>query len=115
MAFQTLIISEARANEPVAKKPSFFEQLVPFIFIIAIIYFLFIRPHQRNQKKQMEFTQTLKVGDEVLTSSGILGKIHGLTEKYVILEVSEQTKIRVLRSHIASYAQTSAVAKKQGS
>lgn len=90
------------SKEAPQQKPSLIEQFMPFIFIMLILYFLFIRPAQKRAKKHVEFTTNLKRGQSVLTSGGLLGKIDGLTEQYVILEVSEDVKIRVLRSHISS-------------
>ena len=87
------------------KKPSMIEQFMPFIFILLILYFLFIRPAQKRAKKHVEFTTSLKRGQSVLTSGGLLGKIDGLTEQYVILEVSEGVNVRVLRSHISSLSE----------
>lgn len=87
------------------QKPSMIEQFMPFIFILLILYFLFIRPAQKRAKKHVEFTTSLKRGQSVLTSGGLLGKIDGLTEQYVILEVSEGVKMRVLRSHISSLSE----------
>lgn len=84
------------------KKPSMIEQFMPFVFILLILYFLFIRPAQKKAKKHAEFTSNLKRGQSVLTSGGLLGKIDGLTEQYVILELAESVKVRVLRSHISS-------------
>ncbi|MDE0152193.1 MAG: preprotein translocase subunit YajC [Bdellovibrionales bacterium] len=89
-------------KEAPQQKPSIIEQFMPFIFIMLILYFLFIRPAQKRARKHMEFTTGLKRGQSVLTSGGLLGTIDGLTEQYVILEVSEGVKIRVLRSHISS-------------
>ena len=88
------------------KKPSVIEQFMPFVFIMLVLYFLFIRPAQKKAKKHVEFTTQLKRGQSVLTSGGFLGKIDGLTEQYIILEVSEGVKIRVLRSHISSLSET---------
>lgn len=85
-------------------QPSILESLFPFIIIIVVFYFLILRPQQKRMKKQQELIQNLKRGDQVLTSSGILGTIEGLTEKYVTLEVAEGVRIRVLRSGISSLA-----------
>lgn len=101
----TSIIQQAQASDKVAKKPTIIEQFMPFVFIIVIVYFLLIRPNQKRVKKHKEFTQTLKRGDGVLTTGGILGKIDGLADKHVILEISSAAKIRVLRSHISSYSE----------
>ena len=84
------------------KKPSMIEQFMPFVFLLLLLYFLFIRPNQKRIKKHQEFTNTLKVGDSVLTSGGILGTVDGLTDQYVILEIANKIKIRILRSHISS-------------
>ncbi len=89
-----------------SQRPSVIEQFMPFVFIILILYFLFIRPAQKKAKKHAEFTSNLKRGQSVLTSGGLLGKIDGLTEQYVILEVSEGVNVRVLRSHISSFSET---------
>lgn len=90
------------APAPSVKKPSFVEQFMPFVFLLGIVYFLFIRPHKKRMKKHQEFTKNLKKGDEVLTSGGLLGKIDGVTEKYIILEVAEKVRVRVLRQNISS-------------
>ena len=90
-----------------ARKPSVLEQFMPIVFILLIAYFLLIRPAQKRNQRHVEFTKNLKKGDSVLTSGGILGKIEGLTDQYVILEVSEKVKIRVLRQNISSFSEAS--------
>ncbi len=87
-----------------AQQPSMFEMLIPFVVIFAVFYFLMIRPQSKRQKKHLEFITQLKRGDSVLTSSGILGTIEGLTEKFVTLEVSDGVRIKLLRSEIRSAA-----------
>ncbi|MCC7404603.1 MAG: preprotein translocase subunit YajC [Bdellovibrionales bacterium] len=81
--------------------PSFFEQMMPFLFIFLIFFFLIIRPQQKRAKKQQEFLGALKRGDSVLTSGGIFGTIEGLTDKFVTLEVADGVKLRILRSQIS--------------
>ena len=77
--------AEEKPVKPVSsvQKPSLIEQFMPFVFLLGIIYFLFIRPNQKRIKRHQELRK-LKKGDEVLTSGGLLGKIDGLTEKYII-------------------------------
>ena len=97
---------QAEPQPPIpAKKPSVLEQFVPFLFILAIIYFLLIRPSQKRMRLHNDFVKNLKKGDQVLTTGGILGKIEGLTEKYIILNISDNVVIRVARSNIASFAE----------
>lgn len=87
---------------PAAAQPSLLEQFFPFIIVIFIFYFLVIRPQQRRVQSQKTFTSGLKRGDSVLTSSGIVGTIEGLTDLFVTLQIANGVKIKVLRSAIAS-------------
>ncbi|MFN8845408.1 MAG: preprotein translocase subunit YajC [Bdellovibrionales bacterium] len=87
-----------------AAQPNLFESLLPIIIIFAVFYFLIIRPQSKKQKDHLSFLNSLKRGDEVITASGILGTIDGLTDLYVTLEVANNVKIKVLRSQIASLA-----------
>lgn len=91
----------AQAGAATAEKPSFLLQMFPFIALFFIFYFFIIRPQAKRQKLQQEFLTTLKRGDEVLTSGGILGTIEGLTDKFVTLEVASGVRIRVLRSQVS--------------
>jgi preprotein translocase subunit YajC len=74
---------------------------VPLLFIVVIFYFMLIRPQQKKQREQQEWLKSLKKGDEVVTSGGLVGRITGLTDQTVTLEVQEKVRLRVLRSHIA--------------
>ena len=85
-----------------APKPGFLEQFFPFILIGLVFYFLLIRPQQRKARLHESFLGGLKKGDEVITASGLFGKIEGMTDRFVILEIAEKTRVRVLRSKIAS-------------
>lgn len=74
-----------------------------FIFpaaIVAVMYFLLLRPQQKAAKEQQSLIASLKKGDEVVTSSGIMGKIHAVADKVVTLEVASGVRIRVLKSFI---------------
>ncbi|MEY4616172.1 MAG: hypothetical protein RJB66_1132 [Pseudomonadota bacterium] len=84
------------------KQPGAIEMMLPFIFVFAIFYFLVIRPQVKRQKAHHKFVSELKKGDEVITSSGILGTIEGLTDRFVTLEIAEGVSIKVLRSQVAS-------------
>jgi len=95
-------IPSAWAETSSAAKPHLFEQLVPIIFIFLLIYLLLIRPAQKKQKQHQFLLDQLKKGDHVMTSSGILGTIHGLADHFVILEVAENVRIRIVRSQISS-------------
>lgn len=85
-----------------AQQPSTLETFVPFIFVFVLFYFLAIRPQSKKQKQHLTFLNGIKRGDEVITSSGIIGTIEGLTEQVVTLEISPGVRIKVLKSNIAA-------------
>ncbi len=74
---------------------------LPLIIIFLIFYFLLIRPQQKKQKQHQEFLKSLKRGDEVITSGGIIGRITKLSENIVSLEIAPNVVIRIARSQIA--------------
>ncbi len=92
-----------------AQQPSWMDMLLPFFLIFVIFYFLIIRPQSKRHKTQQQFLTNLKRGDLVLTTSGILGTIEGITEKYVTLEIASEVRIKILKSHVSGSAQTSAI------
>ena len=99
----TLLTSfNAFAQAAAGSAPSPFVQMVPLVVVVGIMYFLVLRPQMRKQKDHASFVTQLKRGEEVLTTGGILGRIEGLTDLYVTLEIAPSVRIRVLRSQIAS-------------
>lgn len=100
------------AAAPAAEQPNMLMSLVPFVFMIAVFYFLIARPQAKRQKETQKFLSELKHGDEVLTSGGLLGRIEGLTEQFVTLEVSQGVRVKVLRTAVAGSGRPAADAKK---
>ena len=68
--------------------------------IFAIVYFLMLRPQQKEQKKRRDMLSALKKDDKVMTSSGIFGQVLSLDEHEVMLKVDDNTKIRFTRAAI---------------
>ena len=73
---------------------------VPFVLICLVMYFLMIRPQKKRMEEEQNFIKTLSQGDEIYTKSGILGKVTGIAEKVVTLELEGGTRMKVLKSHI---------------
>ena len=69
--------------------------LFMFVIIIAIMYFLMIRPQRKRQKEIDNFRRGLKPGQEVVTSGGIYGKIKEIDGNVVVLEVAHNVNVRV--------------------
>lgn len=76
------------------------QTLVVMGLLFAIMYFLVFRPQRKQMAEQKAMLAALKKGDDVVTQSGILGKIFAVTEKLVTLEVANNVRIRVLKSSI---------------
>ena len=68
--------------------------------LVAIMYFVMIRPQQKQAKAHRELLSGLKKGDEVVTQGGILGKIHLVSEQTVTVEVASGVRIRVLKRSV---------------
>ena len=99
--FSLLPQAWAQAAAPAAG-PTLLEQAFPFVIVILVFFFLVIRPQQQRAQKQKDFATSLKRGDSVLTTGGIVGTIEGLTDLFVTLQIANGVKIKVLRSAIAS-------------
>ena len=77
--------------------------LVLMVLLIAMIYFMMIRPQKKKEKADKEMRESLRVGDEVITIGGIVGKVEKINEKSVIISTSAgKNKIEFLKSAIAS-------------
>jgi preprotein translocase subunit YajC len=75
--------------------------LVPILLMFVVIYFLMIRPQQKQQKKHRAMLGALKKGDKIITNAGIFGTITGMTDVTATLEIAKNVHIRVLRGQIA--------------
>lgn len=73
---------------------------VPFVLVFVVMYFFMIRPQKKRMQEEQSFLSKLGHGDEIFTKSGILGRISGITDKVVTLELEGGTKMKVLKSHI---------------
>jgi preprotein translocase subunit YajC len=71
------------------------------LILIATFYFLMIRPQNKRQRDQKELLNQITLGDEVMTTSGILGKIIRLRDNYIVLSVNKQTEITISRSAVS--------------
>ena len=70
--------------------------LFPLIFL-ALMWFLLVRPQQQRVRRQRELVASLEVGDEVVTVGGMVGRIVGLDDEHVQLEVAPGVVLRLLR------------------
>jgi preprotein translocase subunit YajC len=78
-----------------------FVSFLPIIAMVAIIYFLLIRPQQREHKRHKEMITSLKKGDEIVTSGGLYGRITALSDEKITIKVSDNTTVVVERGKVA--------------
>lgn len=78
-------------------------QLIPLALVLAIFYFVILLPTRRKQQKVEEFQAALKVGDRVMTTSGIYGKITKMGDASVQLEIAQNVRIEVAKAAVGGY------------
>lgn len=103
-----LLLAGSQGGAEQSPLPSFI--LMGLIF--GIFYFVLILPMKQKQKKLEEMTKTLKSGDKVVLSSGIFGTIVAVEDDAFALRIDQNTKIRVLKSAVASRASEPVTEKK---
>jgi preprotein translocase subunit YajC len=98
----TLALAEAPAAAQAPVNPV--SPFIPLLIIFAIFYFLILRPQQKKAKEQSRFINELKKGDLVVTSSGIVGTVKTVTDRFVSLEIDQGIHLKILKSHILESA-----------
>jgi len=86
---------------------------LPFALILGIFYFLILMPMKKRQKKVQEFQESLKVGDKIVTTSGIYGQVTKLNEKSVQVQIADKVRIEVARAAVGGYQGQDAVVENQ--
>jgi preprotein translocase subunit YajC len=81
--------------------------LVPMLLIFGVMYLLVIRPQSKRAKETQRMLSELKKGDEVVTTGGIIGRISGLKETEIILQVQDGVRLRIQRSAVTGRLKTS--------
>ncbi len=86
--------------------------IIMIVVLIAIFYFLMIRPQSKKQKEIRKFREGLQQGDKVITAGGIHGVIKDVKPEYILLEIADNVKIRIDKGSVypsaAAAAQTQA-------
>jgi len=76
-------------------------QLLPFVFLIAIMYFVIIRPQQKEAKAKKEMLASLKKGDKVVTNGGFIVVIHKVEEQFLSVKINDDTLTKITKESIA--------------
>jgi preprotein translocase subunit YajC len=82
--------------------PDFMYQLLPFVLIFVIMYFLILRPQQKRAKAHQDMVKNLRRGDTVITSGGLVGKVTKVVDDdQVEIEVAEGVRVRQVKTMVA--------------
>ena len=76
-------------------------QLLPFVFLIAIMYFVIIRPQQKEAKARKEMIEALKKGDKVVTNGGFIVVINKVEEKFLSVKMNDDVITKITKDSIA--------------
>ena len=92
-----------------------FSFLVPVLAIMAIYYWLLIRPQQKQAQQHRSLLESLKKGDDVVTDAGLVGTVVAIQDDYVVLKADDKVKLQFLKSKVASsVAAIEAAKRKEG-
>ena len=83
------------------QQPSMLASFIPLILIFLIFYFLLIRPQQKKQKEHKLLLDSIKRGDQILSSGGILGKVIKIDNDRLTVEISKGVNVTIIRSTVA--------------
>src|SRR4051812_41482431 len=75
-------------------------QLVPFVLVLGIFYFIILLPMRKKQQKVQEFLESLKVGDKVVTTGGIYGQVTRISGDMVQLQIADKVRIDVSKASV---------------
>ncbi len=81
--------------------------IIMFALIIAIFYFMIIRPQSKRQKDRQKLMDSLEKGDKVITIGGVHGTVVGLEEKTVLVQIAEDVKVKFERTAISTIVRAS--------
>lgn len=100
----SFFISEAMAEPAAAAAPqgSIFTTYGMIIFMVAIFYFMIIRPQSKRNKEHKALMENLSKGDEVVISGGMMGKVVKVTEEFVVVEVATNTEISFQKAAVTA-------------
>ena len=78
-----------------------FSQLLPFIFLIAIMYFVIIRPQQKEAKARKEMIESLAKGDKVVTAGGLIVEIKKVEEKFLTVAIDKENTAKLIKESVS--------------
>jgi preprotein translocase subunit YajC len=77
------------------------EILIPILLLVALTYFVLVRPQRRRQQQQTEMLSELKVGSEILTAGGVYGTVQALGDDELTVEIAPGTSVKLDKRAVA--------------
>jgi len=96
------LIPSAYAQAAGGAQPNALVQLLPLVLIFVVFYFLLIRPQAKRAKEHKAMVAALAVGDEVVTSGGILGKVIETGDQFLTVEIADGVRVKVQRHTVGA-------------
>lgn len=96
------LIAPAYAQQAAGQSPGLFEAFWPLLVMIPLFYFLLIRPQMKRQKEQRQMLDKLAKGDEIVTTGGIAGRISGIGEVYLTVELADDVLVKIQKSAVST-------------
>jgi len=84
-----------------------FASLIPIVLMFVIFYFLLIRPQQKKAKEHQKMISQLKKGDRIVTSGGLHGRITGVSDTTMTVEIADKVRVKVARGNVSQVLQSS--------
>jgi preprotein translocase subunit YajC len=78
-----------------------FASFIPLVLMFVIFYFLLIRPQQKRSKEHRNLLSNLKKGDKIVTSGGLHGRITGLEETTLTVEIADKVRVKINRANVS--------------
>jgi len=100
VSLASFAFAQSPAGSP-AQAPSSLPSLLPLVLILAVFYFILIRPQKKQMKQQQAMINSLKKGDDIVTSGGVHGKVSALKGKEIELEIAPNTRILLSKQAVA--------------
>ncbi len=85
-----------------------FSGFIPLILMFVIFYFLLIRPQQKKTKDHRQMIASLKKGDRIITSGGLHGRITGMDDATMTVEIADKVRVKIARGNVSALAQPAA-------
>jgi preprotein translocase subunit YajC len=101
MFLQTIAMAAQPAGEGGETGGGGLMGLMPIFFMVAIFYFVMIRPQRRREKERKAMVAAVKSGERILLTSGIIGEVFSVKEKTLIVRIADNAKIEVLKTAVS--------------